>query len=224
MSADHDSGFLSRWSRRKGLAKQGVVVEPVPATTPTPHPSPLPASGARGLDQALPAGGPREQAVSSLAPLAGRGTEGEGPPAEAPPLPTLDDVATLTKDSDFTRFIAPEVAPDVKNAALNKLFHTDPHFNVMDGLDTYIDDYGKPDPIPESMLRQMVQSQMLGLFAHEKQDCPDGAAAADAPQSQPPAEPLTHHEPNPDLQLQPHDAAGHRGPAGGAGQDAGRER
>jgi hypothetical protein len=33
----------------------------------------------------------------------------------------------------------------VRNAALKKLF-TDPHFNVMDGLDVYIDDYGKPDP------------------------------------------------------------------------------
>ena len=30
---------------------------------------------------------------------------------------------------------------------MKKLF-SDPHFNVMDGLDTYIDDYGKPDPIP----------------------------------------------------------------------------
>ena len=50
---------------------------------------------------------------------------------------------------------------------MKKLF-SDPHFNVMDGLDTYIDDYGKPDPIPASMLRQMVQSQALGLFADEE--------------------------------------------------------
>ena len=40
---------------------------------------------------------------------------------------------------------------------MKKLF-SDPHFNVMDGLDTYIDDYGKPDPIPLSMLRRMNQS------------------------------------------------------------------
>jgi hypothetical protein len=38
----------------------------------------------------------------------------------------------------------------------------------MDGLDTYIDDYGKPDPLPAGMLRQMVQSQLLGLFDDEK--------------------------------------------------------
>ena len=44
------------------------------------------------------------------------------------------------------------------NAALKKLF-SDPHFNVMDGLDTYIDDYGKPDPIPPSMLRAHSQNR-----------------------------------------------------------------
>ena len=37
----------------------------------------------------------------------------------------------------------------------------------MDGLDTYIDDYGKPDPLPAGMLRQMAQSQVLGLFDDE---------------------------------------------------------
>ena len=46
---------------------------------------------------------------------------------------------------------------------MKKLF-SDPHFNVMDGLDTYIDDYGKPDPIPPEMLRRMTQSALLGLF------------------------------------------------------------
>ena len=53
------------------------------------------------------------------------------------------------------------------NAALKKLF-SDPHFNVMDGLDTYIDDYGKPDPLPPVMLRRMAQSTFLGLFDDEQ--------------------------------------------------------
>jgi hypothetical protein len=62
-----------------------------------------------------------------------------------------------------------EVDPSVRNAALHKLF-SDPVFNVMDGLDIYIDDYGKPDPLPRSMLRQMVQSRSLGLFDDEDRD------------------------------------------------------
>ena len=56
----------------------------------------------------------------------------------------------------------------------------------MDGLDIYIDDYGKPDPIPLSMLRRMNQAAVLGLFDDEVdaaakaraagQASPDGAA------------------------------------------------
>jgi hypothetical protein len=88
------------------------------------------------------------------------------PPAVVAPAPTLTDVAALSTQSDYSRFVARGVAPEVKNAALKKLF-TDPHFNIMDGLDTYIDDYGKPDPLPAGMLRKMVPSQLLGLFDAE---------------------------------------------------------
>ena len=63
------------------------------------------------------------------------------------PPPTLDDVAQLTADSDYSRFVRSDVDDGVKRAAMKKLF-ADPHFNVMDGLDVYIDDYNKPDPLP----------------------------------------------------------------------------
>jgi hypothetical protein len=53
----------------------------------------------------------------------------------------------------------------LRQAALKKLFH-DPHFNIMDGLDTYIDDYSKPDPIPEEMLKLLKQANRL-LFPEE---------------------------------------------------------
>jgi hypothetical protein len=42
----------------------------------------------------------------------------------------------------------------VRRSALKKLFQ-DPHFNVMDGLDTYIGDYNTPDPLPDSMLKEL---------------------------------------------------------------------
>ena len=79
---------------------------------------------------------------------------------------SLEDVRLLTKDSDFKPFMAQGVDASVRNAAVKKLF-TDPHFNVMDGLDIYIDDYSISDPIPESMLRQMTSVKFLGLFADE---------------------------------------------------------
>jgi hypothetical protein len=91
--------------------------------------------------------------------------------------------------------MAEGVAPEVKNAALKKLF-TDPHFNVMDGLDTYIDDYGQPDPLPPGMLRRMAQSQLLGLFDDEDEigsaaagaASPSANGALDAPNGSPTAQ------------------------------------
>ncbi|GCL61120.1 DUF3306 domain-containing protein [Pseudaquabacterium pictum] len=190
-----DSGFLSRWSRRKALVRQGVApVEPVPAAVAQPvSPTPVP-----------PAPVAAAEPVSAV--------------PEAPPPPTLADVALLTRDSDYTRFVAPGVDTGVKNAALKQLF-TDPHFNLMDGLDTYIDDYGIPDPLPAGMLRQMVQSQALGLFADEP---PTPDAAADAA---PNPTPLAQATPDEDaaLRLQPHDAAGPASAGQGPGPDAGRQ-
>jgi hypothetical protein len=133
-------------------------------------------------------------------------------------------VAALTRDSDFSRFVNAGVQPDVKNAALAKLF-TDPHFNVMDRLDVYIDDYGAPDPLPAGMLRQMLQAHVLGLFdAEDAEQQPNAlsppattAAAAAPPQL---TEPVPDEDT--DLQLQPDDGAGRAGPEAGTGEDAGQ--
>jgi len=46
----------------------------------------------------------------------------------------------------------------------------------MDGLDIYIDDYSKPDPIPLEMLKRMVQSDMLNIF--RKDDDGESEAAS----------------------------------------------
>jgi hypothetical protein len=205
MSIDaEDSGFISRWSRRKALVRQGVDVAGV-------------------ADVAPPV-------VMEVAPAMPVATTLEPPPptvtpaqTEAPPPLTMTDVAALTHDSDYSRFMVRGVQPDVKNAALSKLF-TDPHFNVMDRLDTYIDDYGKPDPLPEGMLRQMVQAHVLGLFDHEKTDDEKNKTelATDAPlicDAAPTIEAVKDE--NTDLQLQPDDVAGRPGADSSAEQDAG---
>jgi hypothetical protein len=84
--------------------------------------------------------------------------------AQAQPPATLEDVEKIDRfDPDFSSFMKPDVDPVVQQAALKKMF-TDPHFNVMDGLDIYIGDYSKPDPLPPGMLERMVQSDMLQLF------------------------------------------------------------
>ena len=66
-------------------------------------------------------------------------------------LPSVD---SLTFDSDFSAFLRSNVEESVKRAALKKLLH-DPRFNVMDGLDTYIDDYTKNEGITEEMLKTL---------------------------------------------------------------------
>ena len=60
--------------------------------------------------------------------------------AEAAQTPTMDDVEKIDKTAaDFSAFMQGDVDPTVQRAAMKKLF-SDPHFNVMDGLDIYIDD------------------------------------------------------------------------------------
>jgi hypothetical protein len=65
---------------------------------------------------------------------------------------------------------------------MKKLF-ADPHYNVMDGLDTYIDDYNTPDPIPAAMFKQLVQARMLGLLDDELEDQVPAAGSAAAAQA-----------------------------------------
>jgi len=207
MAADtDDAGFLSRWSRRKAMVRQGTV--PVESLPPVPEAAP-----AASPPTALPS--PHGQATPAAADTAPAAAE---TPPKAPP-PTLADVATLTRDSDYSRFVGRGVQPEVRNAALGKLF-TDPHFNIMDGLDTYIDDYGKPDPLPESMLRKMLQAQAMGLFDDEDKDKSTAQPVRPAAAAPPPPDLATDE--NTDLQLQPDDDAGRAGAEPGAGEDAGR--
>ena len=226
--SDADDGFLSRWSRRKAAVKGGRL----------PPDEPLPAAPAALVE------------VPAVAPALPADPAADAEAVAAEPLPTLDDVAALRPGDEVSRFVARGVDEDVKRAAVKKLF-TDPHYNVMDGLDIYIDDYSQPDPIPMAMLRQLNQAKFMGLFAAEEAaeaqaeaeaqaraaaqatatsaHPADAAPVADAsPPTLPPAEDAgapapaaaaVPHAPNedPDLQLQPDDAAGRPGAATRAG-------
>jgi hypothetical protein len=189
--SERDDPFLARWARRKAEARRGAAREP-PVGGPAAGPArdavrPPAVEGAPAMSAAPPPVGP---GVGAQADAVRAADAAPSAPAQ-PALPTLDDVARLTRDSDYAPFVRPGVDPGVKNAALKKLF-SDPHFNVMDGLDVYIDDYGQPDPIPASMLRQLNQAVSLGLFAAEepgerpRRQSPDDAAP-DAPAAQPSA-------------------------------------
>ena len=109
-------------------------------------------------------------------------------PAASPataPSPELPAVESLTFDSDFTPFLRPDVDADLKRAALKRLLR-DPRFNVMDGLDVYIDDYTKADPIPPDMLSELIERFDFGDSAASQPvaAAPDSPAEAPARQEQ----------------------------------------
>jgi hypothetical protein len=66
----------------------------------------------------------------------------------------------LTPDSDFGVFMRQEVGEAVRRKAMKTLF-ADPHFNVMDGLDIYIDDYSISESIPEAMMATLNHARTL---------------------------------------------------------------
>ena len=184
-------GFLSRWARRKAQVRSGTPTTDAPA-------SPV----AADAPVAMVLG----DAANTVVPSADASHATE-------PLPTLADVALLTRESDYSRFVVSGVDEGVKRAAMKKLF-ADPHFNVMDGLDTYIDDYGKPDPIPLAMLRRMNQSKALRLFDDEEDD---ETKKADLPTAANTPEIPNLPDDDPDLRLQQDPPAGQPGADQGAG-------
>ncbi|KCV63593.1 DUF3306 domain-containing protein [Bordetella bronchiseptica] len=181
MSQDPAS-FLGRWSRRKSEARQQAetAVEPAAGVAQAP------------LADAPPVGAPDIAARPEAAP-----ERADAAPVQAPgpavdagtelPLPTLDDVRALTLDSDFSRFVAGGVSPDVKNAALKKLF-TDPHYNVMDGLDVYIDDYTQLEGLPQETVRRMASAKVFSLFEDDA-PTPEQGGPADGASSTGPRTP-----------------------------------
>jgi hypothetical protein len=63
----------------------------------------------------------------------------------------LPSMSCISLTEDFTPFMQANVPQALKQQALRALFK-EPHFNVMDGLDIYIDDYTVFEPIaPEVM-------------------------------------------------------------------------
>jgi len=108
----------------------------------------------RKLESALQSGpASADPAASAPAASSAAAPVPSSPSAEPAELPAVE---SLTFDSDFTPFLRAEVDPDLRRAALKRLLR-DPRFNVMDGLDVYIDDYTKADPIPPDMLSELIE-------------------------------------------------------------------
>ncbi|MCC2973703.1 DUF3306 domain-containing protein [Massilia sp. IC2-476] len=125
-------------------------------------------------------GGEAEPAPPAAVPVAVPEPVAAGPESEATPsapLPTMDDVARLTPDADFSAFVAKGVDKSVQRLALKKLF-TDPHFNAIDGLDMYMNDYNKAAPLPPGMLASLKHAPgVLSRLFEEQPEHPEAAVA-----------------------------------------------
>ena len=132
MSGAEDRSFLARWSQRKTAARLGEPLsEPAPPVAPP---------------------GPEPSAAAGPGAACGETPELQG---ELPPVESLQGLL-----SDYRDFMRPDVDARLRRAALRRLF-SDPHFNRMDRLDVYIDDYSIPDPIPEAMMKNLEHAKVL---------------------------------------------------------------
>lgn len=86
-------------------------------------------------------------------------------------------LANLTPDSDFGQFMRQEISEEIRRKAMKTLF-ADPHFNVMDGLDIYINDYSISEPIPEAMMATLHQARQL-LFDAPVEAATEAETSAD---------------------------------------------
>jgi hypothetical protein len=129
-------GFLSRWSRRKLAAVAQAEAEPSVA------------GESRAALQ------PDATEPLAVAPATPEGAAETGALPAGAAEANLPAVESLSLSSDFTAFLKEEVSEALRRKALQKLF-SDPHFNQMDGLDIYIDDYSQPDPIPPEILAKL---------------------------------------------------------------------
>ena len=113
----------------------------------------------RKLAAAREAPAPVPPTVGAAPPPAPVATTTPAAPETAAPA-ALPPIESLTFDADFTAFMKPDVDPALKRAAL-KMLVRDPRFNVMDGLDVYIDDYSKFEPLDAETARSLVSARYI---------------------------------------------------------------
>ena len=150
--------FLTRWARRKRVARGGG--DPDEAVVDTP--------GAEAARE------PAEAPVAETAPTAGDNQPAELGDEDMLPLESIDG------DTDMSSFFSPRVTQAVKKAALRKFFHS-PGFNIVDGLDDYDDDFRNFEALGD-----IITSDMRGRMEREAEKAKetpakdaDGAPAPD---------------------------------------------
>ncbi|NQV83393.1 MAG: DUF3306 domain-containing protein [Rhodospirillales bacterium] len=163
-------GRLSRWSRLKRVGADGDEPPQPAPPTPTRQGSAAPVAAGlteKGFVQPLPplAGWEEGEAAYEAAPVDAKalldpdtaalkafpvqpeeeGDAEDGPgdltPEQLEAMKDLPPVESLTKNSDFKPFFAPNVPDFLKRSAFKALWASTPFFNFRDGLNDYDDNF-----------------------------------------------------------------------------------
>lgn len=159
MSSEPES-FLARWSRRKREAEREAE-RPAEAAAAEEPAAGSATAGAEGVARVAPVPVPaatRDPAATTEMPL--------------PPIDSLDGLR-----SDYEAFFQQPVDDELRRAALKKLF-ADPHFNQMDMLDVYVDDYTQFEPLPAALRLRLPSAR--GFLLDSERQALEAAEAAEA--------------------------------------------
>jgi len=152
---ESEADFLSRWSRRKRLARRGVDPDRIPAGAASDPGEQAPASETRAIEAVTP---PEELTD-----------------ADMPPIESLDE------DSDYSAFLSPKVSEGLRRAALRKLFGG-AAFNVTDGLDDYDEDFRSFTTLMDVVTERADHREDSTAALEEPPDAPDTVAAPGEPE------------------------------------------
>lgn len=156
MTRETETGFLSRWSRRKQAVRDGELSEDTRDD----------AEDIVGEDDGERARSDELQADAARVEQENREV------AEAV------DLETLSFDSDFSVFLKKGVSTDLKNAALRKLWRSNPVLACVDGLNDYDEDFRTVQTLADGLKTSWQVGKGYSWMLEPKEG--EGAEAADA--------------------------------------------
>jgi hypothetical protein len=143
---------LSRWSRLKRAQAAGA--QPPSHLQPSLKDAHLLQTAPLSTDANALTALPIDNAHSNSAQKSSSDAIKAGANTEAHAEVTLPPLSSISLTEDFTPFMQAKVPQALKQQALKALFKA-PHFNVMDRLDTYIDDYTVFEPIAPDIMDKL---------------------------------------------------------------------
>ncbi|WP_186389603.1 DUF3306 domain-containing protein [Stappia sp. TSB10P1A] len=167
MTREADSGFLSRWSQRKQAARQQERT-----------------AGSDDLAGMEPAGAADADTTAQGDAALERPSQEETAAANQAAAESVD-LETLGFESDYSVFLKDGVSTQLKNAALRRLWRSNPVLACLDGLNDYDEDYRKVETFAHGVRSSWQVGKGYGWMAEVDEnleavaDSVDGVPAPD---------------------------------------------